>query len=157
MLVSLIDGTAAGLAVARGHIEKSLRRMRPGILNVGGKPHHILLGKGCALDIKIVKRELWPDAGVKHRLSFHRLTKGFSRRGNAAGDERGERATIDHDGPRGIVSDRRRAATRFCGLADTDRRGESLTKLRMRNNRVSPSLSLREPQYNPRVYFGYLG
>src|SRR5882672_6545188 len=128
MLVTLIDRTAAGLAVARRHVEKSLRRMRPGILHVGRQSHRISLGERSSLDIEVVKRKLRPDAGIKHGLSLHRLTKGFLRGGDAACDERGECAAIDHGLPR---TNRFRSQT--CGdslhnAADDDRRNGSLTK-----------------------------
>src|SRR6266550_1063376 len=100
MFVALVDRTAAGLAIARCDIEISLRGMRPSILHVGRQSHDISLGEGRSFDIEIVKRELRPDAGVKHRFSLHRLTPGSLRSGNAAGDERGECAAVDHGLPR---------------------------------------------------------
>ena len=68
-------------AVARHDIEISFRRMRPGILNVGGKRHRAALLQRGVGNVDVEQRQLRSDAGVEDGLGCHwpRLS-GLSRR-----------------------------------------------------------------------------
>src|SRR5690349_7052563 len=62
----------AGAAVARHHVEKLLRWMRPDILNVGaGRGDGVVPNQRRAFDVDVVAGKLWPDALVEHRLGHH--------------------------------------------------------------------------------------
>src|SRR5262245_31026085 len=68
---------AAWAAVARHHIEKTLGRMRPGILHIRGKRHRAALGQRSIRDIDIEERKLAPDALIKNCLRHSHPAKSI--------------------------------------------------------------------------------
>src|SRR4051794_12111451 len=85
-------------AVARHDIEISFRRMRPGILDVGGQRHgapRLPCGVG---DADVEQRQLRPDAGIEDGLCCHWLTPRTLGGCDRAGKEHGKGAAIDHGG-----------------------------------------------------------
>ena len=85
-------------AVARHDIEISLRRMRPGILDVGRKRHRAALLQRGVGNVDVEQRQLRADAGVEDGLSCHWLTPRTLGGCDRAGKERGKCAAIDHGG-----------------------------------------------------------
>ncbi len=62
-------GNGARAAVARHHVEKFLRRMRPDVLDIGaGRGHRISAGQRRAIDVDVVAGKLRTDALIEHRL-----------------------------------------------------------------------------------------
>jgi len=67
MAVTRVAGAcgAAGLAVARRHIENFPGRMRPAILNIGGQLGHAAGRERSLRDIQAIDRQIRPDAVIE--------------------------------------------------------------------------------------------
>src|SRR5262249_44018694 len=74
---------AAWAAVARHDIEKTLGRMRPGILHVRGKRHRAALGQRSIRDIDIEQRKLAPYALIENCLRHSQPRKTDTGANNA--------------------------------------------------------------------------
>ncbi|MGA7786539.1 MAG: hypothetical protein WCA56_00090 [Xanthobacteraceae bacterium] len=56
----------AGPAIARYHVKRAARRMRPGILNIGRQHHRVAFSQCGFFDINIVAFQRGTDAGVEN-------------------------------------------------------------------------------------------
>jgi hypothetical protein len=90
---------AAGLPIAGDNIKVAPRRMRPGVLHIGWKNDRAPPDEYGCVHVKLIQRELRPDAGIVNGLSLRHLSPGFLRSGNATGNERSKGAAIDHGWP----------------------------------------------------------
>jgi hypothetical protein len=89
-----------GRSAAGGHdIEKTLLRMPPGVLNVGGQRYRAQLEERRAVDVDAIGGQFRPDRRVENVFECHEFAESEGRSGDGAYKQCRERPAIDHRTP----------------------------------------------------------